>query len=77
MWADPLQLLGLGSWLLRIRTMHIASVVDITGHEEDGFRLKVSRKYRKDARALLSEAELRIVEIRLREIETLSKEGLT
>ena len=77
MWADPLQLLGLGSWLLRIRTMHMASVVDIPGHEEDGFRLKVSRKYRKDARALLSEAELRIVEIRLREIETLSKEGLT
>ena len=77
MWSDPLHLLRRGTWQLRVRTMHLHSVVDIPGHEEDGFRLTVSRKYRKDAQALLSEVELRMAEIRLKEIECLSMDGLT
>ena len=37
MWAVPLQLLGLGSWLLRIRTMHMASVVEFPDMKRTGF----------------------------------------
>ena len=75
-WSDPLHLLGFGSWHLRVRTLNFNSMVDIPGHEEDGFRLRVSRRYPRVAQALLSEVELRMAEIRLSEVETLSsKDG--
>ena len=76
-WSDPLHLLGLGSWHIRIRTMHLHSVADIPGLDEDGFRLTVSRKYRRAAQALISEVELDVLETRLREIECMSKDGMT
>ncbi len=73
-WSDPLHLLRKGTWQLRVRTMHLRSVVDVPGHEEDGFRLTVLRKYRRVAQALLSEVDLRMVEIRLRQLESMSKD---
>ena len=77
MWSDPLHLLGRGSWHLRIRAMHLHSVADIPGQDEDGFRLTVSRQYRMAAQVLISEVELEVLETRLREIECMSKDGIT
>ncbi len=75
MLADPWQWLGLGGIQLRIRTMDMASVKDIPGHSEDGFRLRIKRKYRRAVRTFVSEVELRIAEMRLLDIEALQGDG--
>jgi hypothetical protein len=75
MLADPWQWLGLGGIQLRIRTMDLSSVKDIPGHGEDGFRLRIKRKYRRAVRTFVSEVELRIAEMRLLDIEALQGDG--
>ena len=59
----------LGRATLRLRTMSMASVVDIPGYSEEGASLRIARRYRNDAKALVSEVDLRIAELRLDELD--------
>ncbi len=54
---------------LAVRTKSMASIAEVPGRSHEGFKLKIARKYRDGAAALAAEVDLRIVEIRLDEME--------
>ena len=47
----------------------MASIANVPGRSPEGLRLRISRKYREDARMLASEVELRIADLRLNETD--------